>query len=172
MFRGDVDRFYHSLRRAYPTPPAGPCRHLDQVRSIARYYAAMTQEERLLMLALAKKEESGIGIIPLALSGIPFFGLLLGSRIQEPLVRTPIWLIFTLWGLAALLLVAGFYLHQRQKAYTMLHIVLLEQAIKRAETKEAARHASPPPPPQQKQNSLSKPPPAKDPTPPPVPGMH
>lgn len=163
MLRGDVDRLYHSLRKDHPTPPPGPFLHLDHVRSVAEYYAGMTQEERKLLLAWAKKEESGIGMIPLALSGIPFFGLLLGSRIQEPLSRLPVWVIFTLWGLAALLLVAGFYIHQRQKAYTTMHIALLEQAIKEESPQVTARPPSDPIP-----EAVQ---PEADPTPPPVPGM-
>ncbi|MFZ5825127.1 MAG: hypothetical protein ACOY94_12440 [Bacillota bacterium] len=163
MFRGDVDRFYHSLRKAYPTPPPGACRELDHVRPIAQYYAGMTQEERLLLLAWAKKEESGIGVIPLALSGIPFFGLLLGARIQEPLAKLPVWAIYSLWATAALLLVLGFYLHQRQKAYTTMHITLLEQAIK---LHEADRTNQPQPDPLPKEEDEAEP------TPPQVPGMH
>lgn len=164
MLRGDVDRFYRSLRKDHPTPPPGACRHLDHVRPIAEYYAGMTQKERLLLLAWAKKEESGIGIIPLALSGIPFFGLLFGARIQEPLSKLPVGVIFTLWATAAVLLVLGFYLHQRQKAYTAMHIVLLEQAIKRS---EADRTHQPQPDPIPKKAK-----PEADPTPPQVPGMH
>lgn len=133
MLRGDVDRFFRALRRDHPTPPTGPLPCLDHVRTIAQYYGGLSQQERLLLLAWAKKEESGIGMIPLALSAVPFFGLLVASRLEEPLRRVPLWATFALWGLASLLLVAGYYMHQRQKAYTMLHIVLLEQAIKRGE---------------------------------------
>ncbi|MFZ5814342.1 MAG: hypothetical protein ACOY93_03460 [Bacillota bacterium] len=152
MLCGDVDRLYHALRKDHPTPPSGACRHLNHVRSIARYYQGMNQQERLLMLAWAKKEESGIGMIPLALSGIPFFGLLFGSRIQEPLSRLPVWAVFSIWGVASLLLLSGFYLHQRQKAYTMLHIVLLEQAVKQAEAPPSRRRSRP---------TLSEPPEAR-----------
>lgn len=138
MWRGDVHRFYRALRQDHPSPPPGPCRRLDHVREIAAYYEQMTQTERLLLLAWAKKEESGIGVIPLALSAVPFFGLLLGSRVQEPLSTVSIWYVYVLWVVFGLLLVGGLYLHQRQKAYTMLHVVLLEQAIKRGEA-EAKR---------------------------------
>jgi len=129
MLRGDVDRFYHALRRDHPTPPPGPVTHLDHVRRIAAYYAKLSQEERRLLLAWAKKEESGIGVIPLALSSVPLFGLIFSGKVQEPIKPLPIPLVFSLWALAGALLIAGFYIHQRQKAYTTLHIVLLEQAI-------------------------------------------
>lgn len=140
MLRGDVDRFFRALRQDHPTPPRGQIRHLDHVREIARYYAGISQEERLLLLAWAKKEESGIGLIPLTLSAVPFFGLLIGSRIQEPVASLPLWAIYGLWGIAGLVMVVGIYVHQRHKAYTMLHITLLEQAIKRG---EAAAQAQP-----------------------------
>jgi hypothetical protein len=165
LLRGDVDRFYRALRADHPTPPPGPCRRLDHVREIARYYAGISQQERLLLLAWAKKEESGIGMIPLALSGVPFFGLLFGTRLQEPIVHWSIWGIFGVWTLAGLFLVAGLYIHQRQKAYSMLHIVLLEQAIKQAEA-EASGSKSP---------ALHAPhtePPERQPTAPPAPDMH
>ncbi len=136
MLRGDVDRFYRALRREYPQPPTGPCKHLDHVRRIAVYYEQLPLEERRLLLAWAKKEESGIGVIPLALSSVPLFGLIFSGKVQEPVHRIPVWLVFVLWAVAALVLVTGFYIHQRQKAYSMLHIVLLEQAIKKGEQPE------------------------------------
>lgn len=133
MLRGDVDRFYQALRREHPTPPSEPIRRLDHVREIAAYYGKLSQEERLHLLAWAKKEESGIGIIPLALSAIPFFGLIISARLQDALSQLPIWQVFLVWILFGSLVLFGFYIHQRQKAYTMLHIVLLEQAIKQEE---------------------------------------
>lgn len=136
MLRGDVDRFYRALRQEYPDPPPGPVQRLDHVREIAAYYARLTQEERHLMLAWAKKEESGIGMIPLALSAIPFFGLIVSSRLQELLAQLPIWQIFVFWLLFATFVLLGFYIHQRQKAYTALHIALLEQVIKAEENRQ------------------------------------
>jgi|GEM_PF-1812546 len=136
MLRGDVDRFYRALRQEYPNPPPGPVQRLDHVREIAAYYARLTQEERHLMLAWAKKEESGIGMIPLALSAIPFFGLIVSARLQELLSQLPIWQIFVFWLLFASLVLLGFYIHQRQKAYTALHIALLEQVIKAEENRQ------------------------------------
>lgn len=138
MLRGDVDRFYQAIRREHPDPPPGPIRRLDHVRAIADYYARLSQQERLLMLAWARKEESGIGIIPLALSAIPFFGLIVSSRLQEVLHQLPIWQIFATWMLFGTLVLLGFYIHQRQKAYTTLHIALLEQAIQQWEAQREA----------------------------------
>lgn len=141
MLRGDVDRFYCSMRQDHPTPVQGPLPCLDHVRAIAQYYDGLPQQERLLLLAWAKKEESGIGVIPLALSAVPFLGLLLGTRVQDPLNGRPLWFTFGLWIVASIFLVLAYYTHQRQKAFTTLHIVLLEQAIERAkaqpETEEA-----------------------------------
>ncbi|MBY6277195.1 hypothetical protein [Symbiobacterium thermophilum] len=137
MMRGDVDRFYRAIRREHPEPPPGPIRHLDHVRTIADYYARLSQQERLLMLAWARKEESGIGIIPLALSAIPFFGLIVSARLQEVLNRLPIWQVFVTWLLFGSLVLLGFYVHQSQKAWTALHITLLEQAIAAAEAAQS-----------------------------------
>jgi len=142
MLRGDVDRFYRTLRREHPVPHPGPIRRLGHVREIAAYYAGLSQEDRLHLLAWAKKEESGIGIIPLALSAVPFFGLIVSARIQEVLDPLPVWKIFVIWTLFGALVVLGFYIHQRQKAYTALHIALLEQAIREGERQQAA--AQPP----------------------------
>lgn len=142
MWRGDVERFYRALRQDHPAPPSGQIPCLDEVRAIAKYYAGLSPEERLLLLAWAKKEESGIGVIPLTLSSVPFVGLLLGNRLVEPLARTPVWVVFGLWVLSSLVVVLGFWIHQRQMAYTKLHIVLLEQANKRAEsTRPQPEHA-------------------------------
>lgn len=144
MLRGDVDRFYRALKQDHPTPPAGRLACLDHVRSIAQYYDGLSQQERLLLLAWAKKEESGIGVIPLTLSAVPFVGLLLGNRLSEPLNRLPVWVTFASWMLASLLVVAGYYVHQRQKAYTKLHLVLLEQAVKRGEAQSSRSTHRPP----------------------------
>ncbi|MEW8978731.1 MAG: hypothetical protein AB2385_10025 [Symbiobacterium sp.] len=143
MLRGDVDRFYRALRREYPDPPPGPVKRLDHVREIASYYAGLTQEERYLMLAWARKEENGIGMIPLALSAIPFFGLIVSSRLQELLSQVPIWQIFLFWLLFASLVLLSFYVHQSQKAYTALHITLLEQLIEQENNRRRLAAAQP-----------------------------
>lgn len=116
------------------------------------------------MLAWARKEESGIGIIPLALSAIPFFGLIVSSRLQELLSQLPIWQIFTIWLLFGTLVLLGFYIHHRQKAYTTLHIALLEQAIKQAEAAHSAGRQPPAPGPaaEADQAAQEKPAPADD----------
>lgn len=130
MLRGDVDRLYQALRRAYPSAPLPRLSELDHVREIDRFYRAMDPRERLLYLAWARKEQSGIGIIPLAVSAVPLFGLIFSARVQEPLKRFPVGTILILWVLAAMVMVTGYYVHQRHQAYTTLHITLLEQAVK------------------------------------------
>jgi len=173
MLRGDVDRFYRALRREHPTPASGHIPRLDHVREIAAFYSRLGQEERLHLLAWAKKEESGIGIIPLALSAIPFFGLIISARLQESLSRLPIWQVFLVWLIFGSLVLFGFYIHQRQKAYTMLHIVLLEQAIKQEE--QRIRHPPQPPPCEPEAEPDRHPPPPEEDrrlTLPPEPGTH
>jgi hypothetical protein len=43
---------------------------MEHVRSIRDFYAGIDPAERQLLLAWARKEESGLGIIPAALSGV------------------------------------------------------------------------------------------------------
>jgi hypothetical protein len=130
MLRGDSHRLYLELRRAYPKPPQGPVPQLDKVRTIAEYYAAMTPEERNLLLAWAKKEESGIGLIPAALSGVPLLGLIFAPFVQQTIRQLPHWAWMLLWVVGAVGLVTGIYIHFRQKAWSTLHVHLLEQACR------------------------------------------
>jgi len=128
MLRGDSHRLYCELRRAYPTPPRGPVDRLNHVRAIAEYYAALDPAERHLLLAWAKKEESGIGLIPAALSGIPLLGLIFAPFMQQSIKRLPPWTWFLLWLVGATAFTAGIYIHYRQKAWTTLHVYLLERS--------------------------------------------
>jgi hypothetical protein len=130
MLRGDSHRLYLELRRAHPTPPQGPVKQLDQVRIIADYYAGMTLEERNLLLAWAKKEESGIGLIPAALSGIPLLGLIFAPFVQQTIRQLAPWTWVLLWAAGAIGFVSGIYIHFRQKAWSTLHVHLLEQACR------------------------------------------
>lgn len=127
MLRGDVHRFYERLRRRWPTPPSGSIPELDHVREIARYYQALPPQERRLLLAWARKEESGIGLIPAALSGIPLLALIFAPMIQESLRRLHAGTWSALWLSAILTFTLGIYIHQRQSAYTALHVKILEQ---------------------------------------------
>lgn len=127
MLQGDIHRLYLQLRRHSPTPPAGPIQALDLVRSIRDYYAQIPVTERRLLLAWAKKEESGIGLIPAALSGVPVIGFIFAPLIQAPFKEAASWVWISFWASCALAFVAGIYIHQRQKAYTTLHVVILQE---------------------------------------------
>lgn len=127
MFQGDVHRFFLRLRRQFPTPPAGPLPDLDHVRAIARYYAQLDPKERQLLLAWARKEESGIGLIPASLSTVPLLGLMFAPVVHVYIRQMATWIWVTLWLAGILLFTSGIYIHHRQKAFTTLHIQLLEQ---------------------------------------------
>ncbi|MGE5676103.1 MAG: hypothetical protein ACM3XM_19870 [Mycobacterium leprae] len=126
MLQGDVHRFYLKMRQRFPVPPDGRIADLDHVRVIADYYARITPEERSLLLAWAKKEQSGMGLIPFSLSGIPLIGLVFTPLLQPAIHHVRAWAWYLLWGGSVLLFVAGIYVHQRQQAYTTLHVHLLE----------------------------------------------
>lgn len=126
MVRGDVHRFYRTLRRSYPTPPVGPIPHLNHVREIATYYAGLEPADRQLLLAWARKEEGGMGIIPTTLSGVPVLGLIFTPLMQPTLKHMSLGACLALWTVGAVAFVAGVYIHFRQRAYTALHIHLLE----------------------------------------------
>ncbi|HYF91459.1 MAG TPA: hypothetical protein VD969_04355 [Symbiobacteriaceae bacterium] len=127
MLRGDSHRLYCRLRRSYPTPPRGPMAELNHVRTIAQFYAGLDPGERDLLLAWAKKEESGLGLIPAALSGIPLLGLIFTPFMEKGIRSMPAWTWVLLWLVGALMLTAGIYIHYRQKAWSTLHVQLLEQ---------------------------------------------
>jgi hypothetical protein len=138
VLKGDVHRFYLSLRRDLPAPDHKPIPHLQQVREIATYYAGISPDDRRLLLAWAKKEESGLGLIPTALSGIPLLGLLFAPFIQAVVrgLSPHAWAL--IWAIGAIFFLAGIYIHFRQRAFTALHIQVLEYSI-RAEEHEDRR---------------------------------
>lgn len=127
MLKGDVDRFYQGLRQRWPSPPGGALPDLNHVREIADYYAQIDPSERKLLLAWARKEEAGIGLIPMVLSGIPLVSLIFSPLIQAEIKERSPWAWVALWAAATLAIVAGFWVHQRQRAITTLHIELLQQ---------------------------------------------
>lgn len=135
MLRGDVDRFYKKLRRNWPIPPDGTLPELDHVREIASYYGQVTPEERRLLLAWARKEESGIGVIPAVLSGVPVLAVLFAPFLHEPIRRMAPWAWFSIWLGLMLAFASGIYIHQRHKAFTTLHIEILNQLCE-ADTKQ------------------------------------
>jgi hypothetical protein len=126
MLKGDSHRLYLTLRRRFPTPPAGRLDELNHVRAIHEYYARLNPAERHLLLAWAKKEESGLGFIPAALSGVPLIGLIFAPFLQQSIkhVAPRAWIL--LWLASAAAFVAGIYIHHRQRAFSTLHVVLLE----------------------------------------------
>lgn len=129
MLRGDAHKLYEQLRRQHPEPQ-GAIPNLRLVRDIADYYAKVGPQERRLLLAWAKKEEAGLGLIPAALSGIPLIGLIFAPFIQQTVrhVAPSAWIL--LWAFGAVAFVAGIYIHHRQKAYSTLHVQLLEVLCK------------------------------------------
>jgi hypothetical protein len=131
LLRGDSHALYRLLRRMYPDPaPDKPLPRLNHVREIHSYYASLCPDDRLLLLAWAKKEESGIGLIPAALSGVPLLGLIFAPFLQQTVRHLAPYAWLFLWFVGACLFITGIYIHHRQKAYTTLHIALLEQLCK------------------------------------------
>lgn len=127
MLQGDAHRLYRRLRTRWPVPPSEPLPLLDQAREIAEYYRKLPPAERELLLAWAEKEDAGIGLIPLVVSAIPFTTLLFAPLIQRELgdMAPGVWM--GLWGLAATGSIAAVWVHQRQRAYTRLHLTLLRR---------------------------------------------
>lgn len=130
MLKGDVQRFYEQLRKCWPDPSCGQLEALDHVREIYRYYEKLDPAERRLLLAWAKKEEAGIGLIPMILTGMPMITLIFGPLIQAYVRSMAAFAWLAVWGFGALGLAVGFYIHQRQRAFTTLHVQLLEQLDK------------------------------------------
>ena len=104
-------------------------RYLKETGNIKKFYHSLDSETLQLIYYQIIKEKSGVGIIPVFASIIPWLLVLLANPLENILFRdgTSNWLIFTIVYL--ILLTLFLILHFKEKAWAVVHSEIIKDIL-------------------------------------------
>lgn len=130
VMKGDVDKLYRHLHKKYGDHLFIKNIHeMKDVKRIWDFYNKFDQQELRFLYAKMKKEHGGIGMIPLVASSLSFVGFIFGENLRNWINHyDPYgWILFII--VYTTFIVAALYLHYREKAWSTLHLTVVESIL-------------------------------------------
>lgn len=129
-WKGDVHGFYQKLKRRYgDLIHINDVEELDTVRSIRTFYEKFDAEELKNVRAKMKKEQTGIGMIPLVTSSLPLSGLVFGDQIRSWISQYGAYSWVWMLVIYAFIVVVALAVHYHQKACASLHLTIIDEIL-------------------------------------------
>lgn len=126
FFRGDAHKLYVQLKNETDFQSN---RKLKEVAEIQSFYQATDSATLQLIYYRMKKEQNGLGIIPIFATSIPWLLFLFSNKIQDLLFKngSKLWIIFVFAYL--IVLTVSILLHFKEKAWAALHIAMIKDIL-------------------------------------------
>lgn len=130
VLKGDVDKLFRTLKKKYGHSASirNIC-EMDDVRQIRSFYEKFDKDELKHLYVKMRKEQAGIGMIPLVASSLSFVGFIFGDNLRGWVKNyDPYgWLIFIF--VYTVLIVFALFVHYRQKAWSTFHLTIIEDLL-------------------------------------------
>ncbi|OEF98808.1 hypothetical protein BHF71_10870 [Vulcanibacillus modesticaldus] len=130
LFRGDVHKFYLKLRKTIQDKGSLELlNELKEIDEIRQFYQQLSISELVNIRYRMLKEQNAIGMIPLLFASIPWLGLIFSKQLQYLLFNNGdfLWAWFII--IYGIILMFAFVYHYREKAWSAVHIDIVEDII-------------------------------------------
>ncbi|MBR3121412.1 hypothetical protein D1B32_19605 [Oceanobacillus profundus] len=126
--RGDAHKLYLRLKEM-PIEDIKESRYLKEPASIKEFYQLLDSETLKLIYYQIVKEKSGIGIIPIFATAIPWLLFLFANPLENFLFHdgSSNWMIFSIIYL--ILLTISLILHFKEKAWAGVHTEIIQDIL-------------------------------------------
>jgi len=125
-FRGDAHKIYLELR---DQPNVKQHKDIQETEKIKNYYETLNSETLQLVYYRMIKEQSGMGIIPIFVTAVPWLLFLFSDKVQTVLFNNGsfLWAIFIFIYLVILTISTIF--HFKEKAWAAFHIEIIKDIL-------------------------------------------
>lgn len=137
--RGDVHKFYLKVKKTIDEDQSVyQLKTIKEIKAIKKVYQKLTVSELTFIRYKMIKEQGGMGIIPLLFGSLPWLGFIFSKQLQALLFKDGVhlWAWFLL--IYSIILIAGFIIHYREKAWASLHIEIIEDLINEMQEMESS----------------------------------
>ncbi len=129
-FRGDAHKFYLRIKNSVNKKQSvSSLKEIAEIKEIKSFYQELSVTDLTNIRYRMIKEHNGSGIIPLIFGSLPWLGFIFSKQLQTLLFidGAYLWAWFLIGY--SLILSIGLILHYREKAWTSIHLELLDDVI-------------------------------------------
>lgn len=130
-FRGDAHKLYLKFRQKISQgKDLKDVKEIKEITEIKSFYEQLEKSELVKIKYRMNKERNGSGILPLMVSSLPWLLFIFSKQLQNVLLDKDSYIPIVLFILSyTFLITISIIIHFREKAWSTLHIDIIEDVL-------------------------------------------